>query len=258
MDRFFENTTINNICASITFFDKLNENFLKQTIYNIVRKNDAFRIRIDIQDGNPVQFFSEFEPFEIEIIIVKNNKDIENIKQGLINYKFNILNSDLFCFKIAKKTDGTGILIFTVHHMIADSWSLGLFSKNIFREYNALTKNKELPEMNNSYIEYINAEENYKQSKKYELDKKYWNELFETIPEQATIPSINTNINSYNANRETINFDFETTKKIKNFCEENKISVFNFLMAIYAIYIGRVSKLDDFVIRNTYFKSYKL
>ena len=37
-------------------------------------------------------------------------------------------------------------------------------------------------------------------------------------------------------------------KKISQFCSQNKISNFNFFMAVYAIYLSRVSNLKDFVI----------
>ena len=36
--------------------------------------------------------------------------------------------------------------------------------------------------------------------------------------------------------------------KIRELCSKEKISVFNFFMAVYALYIGRVSNLDEFVI----------
>ena len=42
-EKFFEGTTINNICASITILDKLDETALKQAVYNIVKNNDSFR-----------------------------------------------------------------------------------------------------------------------------------------------------------------------------------------------------------------------
>ena len=35
---------------------------------------------------------------------------------------------------------------------------------------------------------------------------------------------------------------------MKEYCKENKISLYNFFMAIYAIYIGEISNLDEFVI----------
>ena len=38
MEKFFEGTTINNICASITILDKLDKEALKKAIYNTVIK----------------------------------------------------------------------------------------------------------------------------------------------------------------------------------------------------------------------------
>ena len=248
MEKFFEGTTINNICASITILDKLDKEALKKAIYNTVIKNDSFRIRITTKDNIPMQYISEFKPFEIEIFDLKKDVELKKIKDELVNYKFNIIDSDLFCFKIAKFEDGHGILVFTVHHIIADSWSLGLFAQNLMQEYNKLKNGEELLDYGNSYLEYINSENSYKQSKKYQLDKEYWEKIFETIPEQASFPSnkeVNKNIN-YNSKRQSFRVPFNA--KIKNFCEKNKVSNFNFFMAIYSIYLSKISGLDEFVI----------
>ena len=40
----------------------------------------------------------------------------------------------------------------------------------------------------------------------------------------------------------------EELSQIKTFCDKNKISVYNFFMAVYSLYISRVTRLDDFVV----------
>ena len=37
-------------------------------------------------------------------------------------------------------------------------------------------------------------------------------------------------------------------KLINEYCSNNKMTVFNFFMAIYGIYIGEITNLDEFVI----------
>ena len=250
MEKFFEGTTINNICSSVTIFDEIHEEKLKKAIYNIIKKNDAFRIKICIENNIPMQYISEFKPFNIETIYLKDKKELEKIKKELIEYKFNILNSDLFCFKIIKFKNNTGILIYTVHHIIADSWSLGFFDKSLMLEYNKLKNNEDFDNVESSYIDYINSENLYKQSLKYQKDKEYWKNQFENIPEQVTFPSSKNTIKniSYNSKRETFRISCNTVKNIENFCNKNKISIFNFFMAIYSIYLGKISNLDEFVI----------
>ena len=248
VEKFFEGTPINNICASVTIFDRLNENALKEAVYNIVKKNDSFRTRILIKDNTPVQYFSAFKPFQIETIYIKNLAQFEELKNNLINYKFNVIDSNLFCFKIAKFPDGHGVLIFVVHHIIADSWSLGIFGQNIIQEYCHFSKSALIPENNFSYIDYINNENEYKQSQKYQNDKKYWEDLFKDIPEKVTFPATKklNKDTSYFSKREV--FKVDHLKDIKNFCETHRISLFNFFMSIYSIYLSRISRQDEIVI----------
>src|SRR5699024_7977630 len=83
----------------------------------------------------------------------------------------------------------------------------------------------------------------------FQKDKDYWNDLFATIPEVATIPSqYANNSNSINANRKLFSINKDLMNKITNYATKNKISLFNFFVAIYSIYLSRVSNLDDFCI----------
>ena len=250
MEKFFEGTTINNICTSAIIYEKINKTLLEKAINHVVQKNDSFRIKINIKEGIPVQKICNFEPFNLEFEYIKDESELANIKRELVNYKFNILNSYLFQFKIAIFENGFFAIVLVVNHIIADSWSLGLVIKSILEEYHALQNNIALPENTNSYIDFVHSEEKYVKSKKFETDKKYWNDIFNSIPEQATIPTHKEKVKSSSskANRENFLLENHLVQKINHFCSINKISVFNFLMAIYAIYIGRVSNLECLVL----------
>lgn len=135
-----------------------------QALNNLVKKNDSFRIRIKLENGMPVQSFSEYEPFDIDVVHIKDKEELKDVENEVAKYKFSVLNSCLFYFKIVKFGDGHGAVILTVNHLISDSWSLGLVIQNILKEYHTL-KNKTELLANNSYIDYINQEEEYKKKK---------------------------------------------------------------------------------------------
>ena len=110
---------------------------------------------------------------------------------------------------------------------------------------------QKLNDFHRYYIDYIKSEQEYQKSEKFNKDKQYWLERFKTIPEVATIPgSVKENIDTLNqrAKRKQYEISENEVKKIKQYCKENKISLYNFFMAIYAIYIGEISNLDEFVI----------
>ena len=78
-----------------------------------------------------------------------------------------------------------------IHHLISDGWTLGLVCRKIMNSYsNIINSNTDENDLEFSYINYIEDEKNYINSEKFNKDKAFWNEMFETIPEVATFPSM--------------------------------------------------------------------
>ena len=253
-ENFFENSNINNICTSGIIYENINIEALKKAIFILVQDNDSFRIKLVLKNDTPMQYISDFVPFDIETIYVNSIEDFKNIEQEMVNEKFNIFNSSLFKFKIVIFPDNSAGVILNIHHIIADSWSLGLTIQKIIQIYHSIKNGEKISTQGSSYIDYIKKEQEYKLSHKYEDDKAYWDKAFDSLPEIATIPSTENNVHtlsSFNANRLVFNIDKELLSKATIFCKENHLSFFNFFISIFAIYINRVSNVDDFVIGST-------
>lgn len=249
-EQFLKGTTVNNICTSGIIYENVNVELLKQAISNVVKQNDGFRLHIVLQNDAVKQYVSDFTPFEIDVEYISNEAELKNIEEQQANYKFDIIDSDLFKFKIVVLKGKFACIISTVNHIIADSWSLGISLQESIKNYHSLLENESIDSIKPSYVDYINSENEYKNSSKYEKDKIYWDEIFSTLPEQATVPSLakNTNKLSYDADRLSFSINSELINKINDYCQANRFSMFNFFMAVYSLYIGRVSNVQDFVI----------
>ena len=130
---FFSDTNVNNVCVSGIINEVVNFGILKKAINVLVEKNDSFRINLLLSENVPMQTFSTFVPFDIDIINVNSKAEFKSIEQSMVNEKFTLINSNLFKFKLAKFPDGKGGVILNVHHIIADSWSLGLTIQEIVK-----------------------------------------------------------------------------------------------------------------------------
>lgn len=250
MEEYFKDTTINNICTSVLLDEIINVKLLKQAINNIVKKNDSFRISIYRENGIPKQKILDFIPFDIEVINVNTKKEMSEIEKNEANIKFDILKSNLFRFKIIMFPNNIGGIILTVHHMIADSWSLGLTVKNLIKEYHSLLNNTKIIENDQSYINYIASETQYKNSIKFQNDKQFWENTFKEIPSQVSIPStkkLQKHISCI-AKRSSFSINKNIIKKLNAFCRKEKISPFNFFIAIFSLYLNKFTNLNNFVI----------
>ena len=248
-EKVYSGTSINNISGYTYIDEDVELNVLKKAINEVIKLNDSMRIKIKEDKDSCVQYFSEYSSFDIDIFELSSKQDVEKKALELAQIPFEIKNSLLFKFNLFRLPNKQGGFFLSAHHLIGDSWSLGLIVKDILRIYSELKNNAYVQKDSPSYINYINNEKEYINSDKYLKDKAYWDEIFKTVPEVATIPSVKgNNTHSLKSTREKFIIPDNEINKIKEFCTNNKISIYNFFMSIYSLYLGRVSNLDDFVI----------
>ncbi|MBR6034267.1 MAG: amino acid adenylation domain-containing protein [Clostridia bacterium] len=247
-NQMYPNTPIGNICGTVFIDEKVDFSILEKSINTFVQKNDSFRIILEHTDNTIKQYVSDFVPFTLEKRKIKSEEDVSAIEKELVSCPFSLTGSLLFKFVAFELPDGTGGFIMNAHHLIVDAWTVGITLNGIIEHYEFFTgKREEVPEKYPSYVDYINSEKEYVDSEKYNKDKEYWENTFKTIPEVAEIPG-STHIvqDSFEAKRMEFNFPKDRVYKIGNFCKANKASIFTFFMALYGIYISRVSDLQEF------------
>lgn len=248
---FYNGSNINNICGTINLFEPLDFDVLKQTLSLIIAENDNFHTNIIIKDGSAYQYFEKDINYNIDVIEINEKGDLKKLEKEIISHVFDVLNSDLFDIKIFKYPDLTGGVIVNIHHLIADSWTLGLIAKEIVSKYYCIYNKQPIEPSKNSYVDYISSEKKHINSTRFKKDKEFWQNYLKNRPDTITIPSFNYNSSkdiSFDANRKIFNIDSQFVKKMNNFCHSYNISLFNFLMAIYSIYIGRINSSNDFII----------
>lgn len=249
-EQYYKGFPVNNLCGTVAIDHIVDFDILKQAIYQFVKDNDSFRIQLHYGENGVIkQEISDFSPFEIEIVDVKNEEDLVSLENEMVDIPFSVLDSKLHHFKMYRLPNGKGGFVLVAHHLICDACTAGLVASKTINIYTSLLNGEEVSEAPTSYINYINSENDYLVSNKFEKDSEYWNNIFETVPEIGNIPSIKKeNKSTCAAKRKTFILSKEHIAIINNFCSENKISAFNFFMALYAIYVGKVSGLDDFVL----------
>lgn len=251
-EEFFKGTPIENITGSVIIPEKVDFKLLEKAINTFVEKNDSFRLKFVLKNTDIYQYVDNFSEFSIDIVNVASDEELKDVEGEISSTVFNVLDSFLYLFKMIKFPDGHGGFIINMHHLISDAWSAGLGASEIIKIYTLLLNNQSIDNIvYPSYIDYINSETSYLQSDKFNKDKAFWNDMFETVPEVATIPtSLGENRDTLvgKANREQFTIPHEVINSIYAFCKNSKISTFNFFMAVFSLYIGKTSGLDEFVI----------
>ena len=242
-EMFYSGTAINNICGYINLDEKVDFKLLEKTANEFVEHTEVMNFHFKVEDGNPVQYVSDFRSFFVETKNVKDINEVNELASELARKPFELIDSDLFKFVIFKFPDGKGGMIGVFHHLICDAWAMSLLINRLIEIYTKLkNKNEEIEEYP-KYTTYIKNNQEYLNGDKYKKDQEFWKEEFSKLPEITYISNKKIQENS-SAKRREFEIDKNTYKDIEEYCKENKISMYTFFMGVYAIYLANINNTN--------------
>lgn len=246
---FFSNSNLNNICGCVLIEDKVDIKSLEKAIQLYVEKNDALRLKIQVIDGKPYQYLENYTPFSIDIVSLKNEKEVETFNQEIGKKPFPLIDSTLFSFTIFQLPDGFGGFNFTLHHLIADAWGMSLIIRDVICLYDSLVHNQTIDYSScPSYLEYISSQEDYLTSSRLKKDEEFWNSLFDKEPEVSYISSTKKTDFDTKAKRKTFHLSNELYTEITDFCKTLNTSIYTFFMAVYSLYLSKINQTTSPII----------
>lgn len=249
-EKFYKDTSIANVSGTGNINETIDFNILEKAINIVVERNDALRIRIKIQDNKPMQYFEEYQFFNVDCVLLNNKEEADKKIQELVTTHINILNEKLVKFIMFKFPNGKGGFNIVGNHITSDAWSSARVCSEVIKVYSKLIKNESIEDtLESSYIDYINSETEYLNSDKYIKDKEFWEERFNKQYETAkVIPNNDEKTIDSKAKRKEIKISKLITKQINEYCKKNRISPFVFLLGIYGIYLSKINNLDEIII----------
>ncbi len=239
-EQFHQNTCVSNIAGTLSINEKIDVDILEQAINLFIKKNDSLRINL-FGSGRAIrQIIKDYSYIKVKKVILSNNYSLNDLENDIISKHFTLLNSDLYQFVIFKNPDGTGGFIANLHHIISDAWTMSILIDQIVSFYSSLLKHKSIDIDDNqySYIDFINDEQKYLVSSKCQKSKIFWEEQYDNLNFSYLSEDYS---NSYYALRKNVVFSVQDSKRIKSFCDNNKISLFVLFMSALSIYLAKIN-----------------
>lgn len=140
------------------------------------------------------------------------------------------------------------------HHIIMDGISLNLLGNQLIDIYQKIMRGEDLAEHHRpSYLSYMEKEQQYLQSSRFQKDRSFWTETYRTVPEHLSLAERTSHLRqSTAASRDTITLSHSLEQSIRLFCKENNISIISLFMASLYICISRLTAKKDIAIGTYY------
>lgn len=220
---------------------ELNLSILKLAFQKLINRHESLRTVFEEQGGKLRQIVLPFLDFKLEELY-QRNQSIEDVVTSFVR-PFDLLTQEpLFRVGILQVDSQSYVLLFDIHHIIADGTSLDILLKELSSYYH----NEILPDPSIQYKDYSAWLSNLELTKHYN----YWKERLKDFPDALDIPTDfhRKQIQSHAGSVVYESISPQLSSKISNFMVENRVTGYMFFLSILMIELGKYSLQDDIIL----------
>jgi len=234
-----------------------NTQLIERAFKILIKRHESLRTQF-IEDENGLVWQeiknAEAVNFNIEYGVLQDVQEekVQQIVKHASRHDFNLQIAPLFNITILKSSDNKQLLLFNLHHIIGDGWSMEIIMKEILIVYKMLLKEETpyLTPLNIQYKDYtLWLQSNQKQEALREQEA-YWLNKFSGEISILELPTYKNRpvIKTYNGATFTQDFSEQLTQKLKQLSEDNNATLFMTLMAATKGIFFRYTNTSDIVI----------
>ncbi len=162
LDQYEPDSPFYNIPLAIRIEGSLNRAALEQSVAELVRRHETLRTTFANQDGEPVQVIWPEKPVPLQVEQVRGGSEAERlaeVQQRIAEESrrpFQLARGPLLRVFLMGLGGADQVLLFVMHHIISDGWSIGVLFQEITALYSAFAEGKSspLPDLPLQYADY--------------------------------------------------------------------------------------------------------
>src|SRR4051812_41102199 len=181
-------TALYNIPTAVRLRGKLDVRALEEAFNVLVRRHESLRTRFVCRDEHPEQIIDEAQTVTIRFEDVSSCKSSEHREQGLIreeiNRPFDLRVAPLLRAMVVKVAPEEYVLVITIHHIVADEWSVRILFRELGEAYQALERSgrPEFPELPVQYADFAVWQRDELAGPALEEQLAHWKEMMRGSP----------------------------------------------------------------------------
>ncbi|MGF6848998.1 amino acid adenylation domain-containing protein/non-ribosomal peptide synthase protein (TIGR01720 family) [Chitinophaga sp. W3I9] len=237
----------------------LNRDALENAFNQLITRHESLRTVFREQDGGEIRQFilsPEDINFKIAYSDFRNKADKEALIKKIIRaeslHRFDLSRGPLLRAVLFQLDDDRHALIYTMHHIISDDWSMRILVEELFALYNAHVLNREvhLTALRIQYKDYAAWQQEQLRGEALETHRNYWLEQFSGALPVLQLPADKPRpaVKSYNGDIIYGVIEPELAYKFKTFLQQQGDTLFMGLLAVVNALLYRYTAQGDIII----------
>ena len=197
LDQYEPNSSVYNIPSALRLKGSLDIAALEQSLNEIVRRHESLRTTFLAVDGEPVQLIAPALRMSVPITDLTHHSasDREHEAQRLATEQarepFDLSQGPLLRVLLLCLGEDDHVLVLSMHHIVSDGWSRGVFYRELSMLYQAYTQGNPSPlsELPIQYADFAVWQRQWLQGEVLENQLSYWKKQLAGAPAMLQLPT---------------------------------------------------------------------
>jgi len=234
---------------------ELDEDAVRASFQQLIQRHEALRTRFYERDGQAFQRVDTKADFELQVIdlsdlpVAEREARAQQIREDEARTQFDLEKGPLLWVTLVRLDDEDHQLLVTLHHIIADGWSLNILIDEFSRLYAAAAQGQtlELPPLALQYADYGSWQRQWLAEGEGQRQLAYWKaQLGEEHPTLSLATDHPRSVHHcHSASRHTVRLGASLSKAIRHAAQANESTPFMLLLAAFQSLLHRYSGQRD-------------
>ena len=247
-----------NIPAAVQLRGPIQAEMLERSLNAIVARHEVLRTTFDLVDGQPAQIVSAYGKMSLELIDLhdpdaeQQAQEVQRQTAAATGHCFVLEQGPLLHAVLVRLAPDEHILLLTLHHIIADGWSMGILIRELGAEYSAMLAGRasSLPALPIQYADFTAWQHEWLSGAVRTEQLAYWLTRLEGAPALLELPTDRPRppVQSLRGAHHPFVVPLHLTSGVKRLAQSAGATLFMTVAAAYKVLLARYSNQSDILV----------
>jgi NRPS condensation-like uncharacterized protein len=205
--------------------------------------------------GEPVQIIHAAEAVKLPITDLSDLREdeqeaeVQRLRSEEAQRPFDLAAGPLLRLRLLRLAAEQHVLLFTMHHIISDGWSMNVLIGEVSRLYNSFLRGEPSPlrELPIQYVDYAVWQRQWLRGEVLEAQMTYWREQLAGASPMLELPTDHARpaVQTHRGGAESFRLSAELSERLKRLSQEEGVTLFMLLLAAFQVLLYRYSGQAD-------------
>ncbi len=254
LDQMEGDSSVYSMPAAFHIEGNVNRDALQKSFLTLTGRHDSLRMSFpDIQGEAAVRLIEPYSPLtHIDLSQLREKDQKDEIRRQIIRHlekPFDLAAGRLLRVQLLRLSSQHHILLFNMHHIISDGWSLGVLVGELKELYESFTENRtpSLPMLPIQYQDFAGWQREWLKGDSIHKQLDYWKQQLTGCPPLLNLPTDRPrpDVQTHHGDHFLQNLDAELADGLSSLGKKEGVSLFMTLLGGFSLLLSRYSGQSD-------------